>query len=77
MNFSLAAVLIIGVGTLFIYSALKDTNPAQVIKDALAKGSITSKTGSALGAIDPTTKPGPTTGTTPAPRTPIVNMATN
>src|SRR5262245_60896735 len=39
---SLVATILLGVGILLVYSAVKNKNPAQVVKDALRQGKATS-----------------------------------
>jgi len=72
MNFSLPGLILAATGALFIYAAVKDQTPAQVIKDAITTG-IKSPATPSQGGIDPTISPA--TKPTPPVRIPIENRS--
>ena len=45
MNINLPGVVLLGVGALFMYAAVKGGNPATVVKDALSKSKTVPKAG--------------------------------
>lgn len=67
MNLNLPGVILLGVGALFMYSAVKGGNPATVVRDALNKGKTVPKAGGNQVTPAPGTPKAGTGQTTPAP----------